>query len=481
MYKKPSKKVLLAQRIIIFSVMVLSIAVILIGTVLFTLGYRLSGGGLEQGALVQFDSRPSNARVWVDGRQVGMTATKHSVVDGSHDFLMSKEGYRDWMRSLTLEAGTLTWLDYVRLVPTELDKYTVRSYDAVVDVETAPDLRTIVVQESRQDPTFDIVDISDREVRSQTVSLPSSVVSAGADGDAHQYHMTTWDADGRYLLVSHRYGDTREWIVFDTENASRSANITRSLSLNLSDVQFASTSGTLFYGLSDGVIRKLDLQNETISRGLVSRVSSFDVFDNTIVTYLGTNADGDQIAGLYRDGDANGTVLRTSESGEPLAVATSRFYNDNYVAISEGLEVTVLTGRYPSAGDESLEGLRALRTFTAPAAVDQLSFSPDGDYVFVRAGLSFLTYENEYDRLNQSQVETSQTAARQLNWLDDHYLSASYDGHLSMRDFTGENVAVIMPIVPGFDATLSQNGRYIYGMNKTDETFRLERVTMILE
>jgi len=38
-----------------------------------------------------------------------------------------------------------------------------------------------------------------------------------------------------------------------------------------------------------------------------------------------------------------------------------------------------------------------------------------------------------------------------------------------------------MPMEPGFDATLSQNGRYLYGIAKSGDTYQLQRVRMILE
>jgi len=67
-----------------------------------------------------------------------------------------------------------------------------------------------------------------------------------------------------------------------------------------------------------------------------------------------------------------------------------------------------------------------------------------------------------------------------LKWLDDAYVWAVYDGHLSIREFDGANTHVIMSMEPGFDATLSQNGKYLYGISKTGDTYHLQRVTLIL-
>lgn len=486
MYRKPSKKVLLAQRIAVLLVSVISVIVIVTGTILFILGYRLDGNnGLEQGALVQFDSQPGGATVTIDGESIGQTATKRSLIAGQHTFEMQRDRYRDWSRTLSVDAGTLTWLDYARLVPVDLQKQTVRSYDAVFDVEAAPDMQTIIVQKSESQPGFEVVDIRSQDVTSKGVVLPEGLATdTTTPGVAHRYVLDEWDEAGRYILLRHYYGANVEWIVFDTESVAASVNVTRLLSIQLTDLQFASTNGNVLYGLTDGVVRKLDLENATISRGLVSRVESFSMYETSLFTYVGRDQADEtkKVAGLYRDGDRAPHILRTvTDASVPLAIDTARFYTTDYVVISEGLEVTILGGRYPSAADTNGTSLALIQTFAATGAIDQLSFSPGGDYVFVRSGFGFMTYEVAHGRLNQAQITTSEATPRTLSWLDDHHLTAGFDGHLSMRDFDGSNVAVIMPIVAGFDATLSQNGRYIYGVNKTDDTYRLERVTMILQ
>ena len=231
-------------------------------------------------------------------------------------------------------------------------------------------------------------------------------------------------------------------------------------------------------------MRKLDLRNATISAGLASQVESFDMYETSIFTYIGRDASNRDIrvAGLYRDGDRSPhIIMSTEDEAVPLRIDTARYYGDDYIVVSEGLEVTVLGGSYPASGQSTASTLDEVTTFTLSSQPEQLNFSPDGDYILARSGLSVVTYEIEHDRLNRAEVETSESKSRSLQWLDAAHLSATYDGHLSMRDFDGTNVHVIMPIVNGFDATLSQNGRYIYGVNKTDDTYRLERVTMILE
>ena len=75
---------------------------------------------------------------------------------------------------------------------------------------------------------------------------------------------------------------------------------------------------------------------------------------------------------------------------------------------------------------------------------------------------------------------TAGQAASTLRWLDPAHLWNDDGGTLLMRDFNGENVYSIMTVEPGFDASLSQSGRYFYAVGKDDAGYHLQRVKMIL-
>ena len=132
MFKKPTKKQFLIRRIVLSSIATLAVIIIATAAILFMLGYRLDGsnGRLEQGALLQFDSQPNGADVHIDNSNIGsQTATKQTVVAGTHSVRMSRAGYQDWNRTLDLAAGTLTWLDYTRFVPNERHVEQVAQYE----------------------------------------------------------------------------------------------------------------------------------------------------------------------------------------------------------------------------------------------------------------------------------------------------------------------------------------------------------------
>jgi len=485
-----SKKQFAVIRRVLFSVVgTLSVLIIVTASILFMLGYRLDSGNghLEQGALLQFDSKPSGADVTVDGKSInGQTATKQTVIAGVHSVKISKNGYEDWTRTLSLDAGTLTWLDYVRLVPKTRTVEAVASYTKLAGLSFSPDLKWALAIQEPSLAIFQQIDLRSETVKVSTLTLPATLYAAPATGSA-VFSIYKWNSNGRYVIIHHTYGEGQtEWLMVDTQDVTKSVNITRLLSVGFSDIQFAGTSGTSLYGLTtDGLVRKLDLSAATISRALVTNVSSFSVFeDDNIVSYVGMNpADTTKkVAGIYKDGESGPTILRTAtDSNSALNIALGRYFSDDYVAISEGNAVNILTGTLPSAGSTDTDGLSLYGMLRLSGSVDTLSFSKEGDFVVAQADSEFKSYEIEHQRSSVGAVATSgDKPATTLKWLDLAHLWNDDNNALIMRDFDGTNAHTIMTVETGFGASLSTNGKFFYGVGKTDSGYQLQRVRMIL-
>jgi len=466
--------------------MVIAVVAIVLVCVLFILGFRPTlKGTLQQGALVQFGSRPGGGTVQVDGVSgsvSGNTPTKALIDPGKHTFTIAKNGYNTWSKTLNLTAGTLTWLDYARLIPTSLPVSSVEKYTNIADAIASPNQQYMLVQQDATQPNFNLVSLKSDTVSQETVSLPDTVITDfDTPNTAHSFKIVSWDPGSRYILVQHTYGaqNQSEWLVLDTQSPKDSKNITTELNVTLSQVKFAGTNGQEFYGVDDGgSLRKIDIGADTISRALVQHVSSYSLYQNSIISYVGANDQNLPVVGLYRDGDDAAHILKTGVADQQFFIAYAEFYNNAYVAIASDTGVTILEGSFPSSTTDN-NSLKQYATLTAPAAVTALSFAPSGQYVVAQAGSQFTSYDVEYRRASTAAVQTS--SARPLEWLDNAYLWTDSDNSLTLREFDGTNVHTINPVVAGFDATLAQSGKWLYSFNKTADGYQLQRVRLILQ
>lgn len=482
-----TKKELLIQRIIPSILAVLAVCIIVPTLILFMLGFRLDSdnGSLQQGALLQFDSTPGAANVWIDGRDTGTrTATKHTVLAGHHSFVVSKALYHDWKKDLTLTAGTLTWLDYIRLVPRDLPVESVASYETLYGAKASPDKKTFIIQEKPETPLFHLANLESLRVSFKQALLPVEVYSEANNPEvAHTFTMQQWEANGRYLLVQHTFGESVEWIILDTQRPAESINVSRVVGVSLRDIQFASSNGKVVYALTDdNSLRRIDVTARTISHPLIPQVKQYSLFGNNVISYVGSDtADASlSVAGVYREGDENPHVLYTASAADmPLKIQVGRYYSDDYVAVAEAAKVTLYKGSYPTSNQMNATTLKELKSFTLPSAVTNLLFSPKNSMFFVAQSTSdFTSYEIEHKRVATGSIAPSET---QLSWLDGAYLWIDSGDSLSIREFDGTNEHVLNSVATGYGVTLSQNGRFIYSIGKTDAGYQLQRITMILE
>lgn len=487
MHHKPSNRVRIIKRLAIYTGLTLLVVSIVTFIIMFILGYRFDSDNnqLEQYSFFQFGSSPSGATVTVDEVVIGAkTPNKTPISAGSHSVVMWRDGYETWQKTVDAKAGIMTWLNYTLLVPKNLVAEPVADYASVYQSMASPKGHYMLVQEKSYKPTFNLVDLGADLIQSTELTIPNSIFSEPTMlGVTHNFQIEKWDEGGRFVLIKHTYSGTDEWLVLDTQDADLSKNITRTFNAPLSNIAFYGTSGNLFYALDSNDIRKLDLSLGTISRTLVSNVTSFEVYESNIITYVGYTTAGvnERVVGIYRDGDEQAFVLRTITSAVdvPVYIATAHYFNEDYVAIVEGKKVDILSGSYPNTENEVLTSLKIIASFDATEDIHKLMFSPIGQYVFVQSDAYFASYDLEYQIMASSTIEGT-GAVSPIRWLDENYIWSDRGGSLTIREFDGANVHTINPVLFGQDVTLTHNGRYLYSINKTEAGAQLQRVLMIL-
>ncbi len=487
MYKRPEKKKEALKLTVLYSAMTITVIVAATFLILGILGYRFdrNTGTLEQSGLVQFASTPSGATIEIEGKAITpRTPAKSAVEPKTQEFVMWKEGYETWRKSVEVNAGSLVWLNYARLIPKERPVEVVSEYRTMANSLAAPSKKTILLQTDTTRTELRLVDISGATPKGVDLSIPEALIAkpgaSATDAVAGVLGLKVWDADGRYVLATYtRTDESPEWLVLDTRDMSKSRNITREFSVPITDIQFAGTSGNLFYALIGGDIRKLNISEGTLSRPLVADVEQFSVYDTHVVSYVAKQAESARrTAGVYREGDAEVTVLHTAKKDDAtVRIAIAEYFGSNYVAVSEDETVSVYKGSYAALSAET--AVDPLTSWSLDAPVERLVFSPGKAFIIATSGSQLTSFGLERNTFSDGTVASGE--AKTLRWLDDMMFWSVIDGKLVTRELDNANVHAISAAEAGQTATLSQNGTYLYSIGKTNAGYQLQRVKMIID
>lgn len=487
MYHPPSKRKQLVQRTLTYGFMTLAVITLLVVLVFVMLGYRFNttDGHIEQGGLVQFDTQPGGATVAVDGRRLGTrTPSKLTATTGQHFVTMARSGYDTWQKSVKVTAGGILWLNYARLVPSELKPASVADFPKVSGAVASPDMKKMAIVEVASAPQITIADLTRDTVKTTKLALPEDSYTRADNAKTQTFRLEKWDPDSRYVLVKHTFDDKKEWLVVDTEDVSRTKNLTTLLDIDASSVMFNGGNSRILYVQMGRDIRKVDLDAATLSRPLVRKVAEFAMYDTSTLVYSTVHDPKTKAhsVGYYQDGADRPYTIRTYEDDgkTPLHVAIGKYFGDMYEVISYGATVEVLKGDLPKTTADAKD-LRTVTEFSVPGGTTHLSVMTDGRFVVAQNGATYTVYDLELKKTTTTTLKGNGKVTAKLPWLDDYIAWSDRGGMLRLYEFDGANQHDIMKVAPGFDVTLSPNGKYLYGFGKSkDGTFHLQRVRMIL-
>lgn len=488
MYHPPSKRKLLIQRVVTYTFMTIATLALVIVLVFIMLGYQFNGGDgkIEQGGLVQFDSRPNGASVTIDGTPFGTrTPSKTTLTSGQHFVTIGRSGYGTWQKSVNVVPGSVLWLNYARLLPSKLTPANVADFAAVSSTASSPNSKWMAVIQEPSSPLIKLSDLSADTVKTTDLTIPESLYTHPSEGKTQSFTLEKWDLSSRYLTVKHMYDDGKlEWLVVDTQDVEKNKNVTKLLDIDASKLVFDNGNSHIMYAQIGTDIRKIDLNAATLSRPLVSDVAEFSLYDRSTIVYsTNRNAEtGKRSVGYYANGADQPVTIRsyTDDGQAPLHLAFGKYFNETYEAINYGNAVDVLKGDLPKKDADSKD-LHEVAKMAMPGGAQFISTVNDGRFIVAQSGATYKVYDLELKKETTTTLKGTAEVTKQLNWLDAYNVWSDRDGMLRLSEFDGDNQHDVMPVAPGFSVTLSPDAKYIYGISKSsDGVFHLERVRIVL-
>jgi hypothetical protein len=469
-------------RTAIYAFMTATVVIIVTLLTFIVLGYQFNkrDGKIEQGGLLQFASVPQGAAVTLDGIKLGsQTNTKSTVDVGSHSVNFDLKGYRTWKKTIGITAGQVGWVSYARLVPTTVTPKEVRTFSELTGALASPQHNYMLLHQSGDQPTFTLANIQGDTVRYTDLTLPAGSYTAPAEGKTQSFTLDSWSHDEQAVLIKHMYDDGKtEWILLNRGDPTKSINISTTFGVEPSKLIFAGNGNRLLFVQTDDIVRRINLDEQTLSRPLASKVDTFTAYDDKTITYTTTANDKSQRTVGYAAIDIPQpiTIATYPADGTVLNAAMATYFSQRYVVILHGDKLTIQTGTLPTVGGAAK--LKTVATQTVPAGASNLDMSTNSRFAVMQLPDGFATYDIDLMKFDKSTWATQSPAPKQITWLDDYIIWSDNGNQLRFYDFDGGNQQNIMPVTEGFAASVSPNDKYLYGIYKTDKGFEFRRVQM---
>ncbi len=465
-----SKRSKLALRFFTYGVMTLATIVLTAAAIFYAMGYRFNQSDLsfEQGGLLQMQSTPSGAKVYIDSTlQSANTPMRANLSAGTHTVELQSNGYVAWQKTFYLAAGQVLWLDYGHLLPTTINTSAIATIESAVNSLASPDHKWSLVQISANQSSFKLVNYSSTASPKVTdFTIPDDQLTK-IDGAYGAFAIKEWDLNSRYILVEHVNGETHELLRLDRENAANTVNISRTFSLNISEVHFAGSNANKLYAKTDSVLRSLDISSNSASAVLVSGLESFVVYDDDIVAFVAlhnvddSGATQQKVVGIYSN--SKETDVKIYPSDTALKLAYTEYSHHAYLAINSGGTGTTIL-RDPTATNQESSEIAVLNMPNSP--VGWMNFNSAGRILAVGNGNEVATYDLELDSSAAWTISGAQIT-KPLRWLDDYYFWTDAGGMLKIFEYDGNNERDITSVIEVNSANLSTDGKFLYSIGSS--------------
>lgn len=460
------KKTRIHQIKLIIGYVLLGIAIILATRLLIyqAYGFSVKEGKVVQSGLVFVSSTPGSAAIYVDGQRRDVTNTSLSLQSGTYSLRLSREGYRDWQRAVTVEGGDLKRIDYPFLVPSNLEPRELASYATLPTLATqSPDRRWLLVQKPGKLLNFDVYDVKDAKKAPELtteIALPDGVLSGAASQQTQTMEAVEWSNDNDHVLLKHVYDNKLEYIMLSRKTPAETVNLTQKLALQPSQILSLQDKKFDRYFIHDTAAARLSQASldKPAAEKLLDDVLVYKSYGTNVVAYIAKQGAGDGKVAVKLWQDKQSYTIRTmaQDTAETpnYLLGLSRFDDKWFVTAGDGPENRVYVYENP------LDSIRS-QPDQPPVPVDVLKLN-NPSYVAVSAnsqmimaeskregGADFAVYDVDNDRSHVYQVDRPLDAPQEhAFWMDGNRLAMVSAGNALIFDYDGTNVQALVAASP---------------------------------
>ncbi len=447
-------------------------------------GYGVKKGVVIQSGLTFFSSHPHPANIYVDGQLKNVkTNTRLELPEGVYNLKLTRDGYYDWQRTITVQGDSVEHFDYPFLFPKTLTTKKLPGLDIAPRLLTqSPDQRWLVVQSAATLTDFNVYDLKNPDKAPVSLALPAGLLSKAATSDGWQ--IGEWADDNSHFLLEHLFDGKTEYILIDRTDAGKSLNLTTTLSLKAVTLSLDNRKYDRYY-LYDPATKSL----QTASLGApapkprLERVLAFKNYgDNTLLYVTDGGVPAGKVAVRLNDGSKTWNI-RTLPASTGYLVDLAKHSGTMYVAAGAASDNRVYIYEDPAGQIDSQPGSAPTPSQVLRVeGVSYLSFSDSAQFIMAENANHFGVYD-VLNKLGNNYTTTAPIDPPQSHavWMDGNRLAYVSQGKLEVFDYDNLNHRSLVPAVSGYMPAFAPNYNFVYNLapSATPGQYDLDQTSLL--
>ena len=420
-------------------------------------------GQVIQNGLMFVSSSPNPANVYLNGKlNKAQTNSRIVLEEGEYDMQLSRSGYRNWQRAVTIDGGKVVHYDYPFLIPTSLTSSAVKTYDESPQLTLqSPDKRWLMVNRASTFEQFEIFNIRNPKagVPTENITLPNGLLTKATATQSWQ--LVEWSNDNRHVLLKHLFDDKSEYILVDRAAPESSINLTQTLGKNPTELRLIDKKYDRYL--------LFDATKQTLSKASLSAPEPVAYLDHvlayksygtdTMLYAASAGADSDGSVKLKLLEGSQSYTLRDLAAGTTYLVDIAKYDGSMYIAAAAASENKVYVYQNPVAqiNDPDISVAVPVQVLRVEAP-SYMAFSANTRFVMAEGGTNIGVYDAEDEKGFSYTLSSPLDAPQQhVTWMDGHHLIYVSNGSVVMLDYDNINrqtlVAGKADYLPAFDAS----------------------------
>ena len=470
MDRRKTKQIQNARIIATNIFMGLSVIAIVFVLMLIAMGFTFNeSGNLEQSGLVQISSNPGGATVEIDGEtQFGRTQISKMLSADEHTVKVTKAGYDTWEKNLSIDAGLLTRIEWVRLFPLKPEKTTITAFSEPRLTAVSNDRKRMLYLEKNSSSLINIDLQGDKSKRTK-LDLATILGTDKQTALTGTLSIVSWNSSNNKIILNWTTDSAASiWYLVDLDNIDSTINLTAKYSLNFSNILIANDSASKLWVVETGKLHLIDTSNSSIAATDIAGIERI-TNNKDVVSYVAVDPTTNQREiRIYKDGDSGSTkILAIDDPNVNVALAMGTYWGDEWFAYSIGPKVVILSGNYPSYEKPRSNSLKNILTRELDFVPQLVSINDSQRIVIFAGNTNVMAFDIETGDYYDSILDSATTS---INWLDDFIIWQNHENKIIIQDFDGGNRReLIKKANTQLPVALSENNKWLYFFELTEE------------